>query len=253
MAKSKEIDPIFKELEKACTLHPISWYIYIRDDEFSFSRHLADKKLADFYHNGPKYTNTDFVFTIVKVDDNNYSIMDYSNITKLRGITTFEEHFKDKDELLAKIIHEPMLAVEEIADYCDLVEKELYRLYNIKINKRNAFAIDCLDLTIFDDIERYLTETCKFKFEKRTENNFDVDTIVNDDVGQLSHTYIFNDLADNSKLVIGYKENEGFAVISFFRGLELYVISSLQKKDVLEHAKKAINIMIEVIKGHTHK
>lgn len=253
MAKSKEIDPIFKELERACTLHPISWYIYIRDDEFSFSRHLADKKLADFYHNGPKYTNTDFVFTIVKVDDNNYSIMDYSNTTKLRGITTFEEHFKDKDDLLAKIIHEPMLAIEEIADYCDLVEKELYRLYNIKINERNAFAIDCLDLTVFDDIERYLTETCKFKFEKRTENNFDADTMVNDDVGQLSNTYTFDVLPNNSMLVISYKENEGFSVASSFSGLELYVIGSLQKKDVLEHAKKAINIMIEVIKGHTHK
>lgn len=253
MANTKAIDPVFKELEKACTLHPISWYIYIRDDEFSFSRHLTDKKLADFYHNGSKYTNTDFVFTVVKVDDENYSIMDYSNTTKLRGITTFEEHFKNKDELLAKIIHEPMLAVEEIADYCDLVEKELYRLYNIKINERNAFAIDCLDLTIFDDIERYLTEKCKFEFKKRTENNFDADTMVNDDVGQLSNTYTFDVLPNSSELVISYKENEGFSVASSFSGLDLYVIGSLQKKDVLDHAKKAINIMIEVIKGHTHK
>lgn len=253
MANPKETDPIFKALERACTLHPVSWYIYIRDDEFSFSRRLEDKKLADFYHHGNTYTNTDFVFTLVKVDDVNYSIMDYSNLTKLRGITTFEEHFKDKDDLLAKLIHEPALAVEEISDYCDLVEKELYRLYNIKINERNAFAIDCLDLTMFDDIERYLTETCKFTFEKRTENNFDADTIVNGDVGELKHVYTFNDLPNNSKLVIGYKENEGFAVISFFSGLELYVIGSLQQKDVLDHAKKAINIMIEVIKGHTHK
>ena len=252
MAKAKPIDPIFKALETALSARPDKWYIYINKDEFTFSRRLADKTLIEFYQ-GHNYENTDFKFTLIKVDDANYSIMDYSSTTRLRGITPFESHFKDKDLLLAKIIHDPNLAAQEISEYCDLAEKELYRLYNIKINERNAFAIDCLDLTVFDDIERYLTETCKFKFEKRTENNFDADTIVNDDVGQLSHTYTFNDLPDNSKLLIGYKENEGFVVISFFKGLELYVIGSLQKKDVLDHAKKAINIMIEVIKGHTHK
>lgn len=252
MAKAKPIDPIFKALEAALSARPDKWYIYINKDEFTFSRRLADKTLVEFYQ-GHSYENTDFKFTLIKVDDVNYSIMDYSSTTSLRGITPFESHFKDKDSLLAKIIHDPNVAAQEISEYCDLVEKELYRLYNIKINERNAFAIDCLDLTVFDDIERYLTETCKFKFEKRTENNFDADTIVNGDAGQLSHTYTFNDLPDNSKLLIGYKENEGFVVISFFRGLELYVISSLQKKDVFDHAKKAINIMIEVIKGHTHK
>ena len=84
MVEAKPIDPFFKALETALSARPDKWYIYINKDEFTFSRRLADKTLIEFYQ-GHNYENTDFKFTLIKINDVNYSIMDYSSTTRLRG------------------------------------------------------------------------------------------------------------------------------------------------------------------------
>ena len=248
MAKAKPIDPIFKALETALSARPDKWYIYINKDEFTFSRRLADKTLIEFYQ-GHNYENTDFKFTLIKVDNVNYSIMDYSSTTRLRGITPFESHFKDKDLLLAKIIHDPNVAAQEISEYCDIAERELFQYYKVKVNERVEFSIDCLDISAFDEIEKYFTENCKLEYTKEVDNNFDTEKLKNGDVGYLRYKYTFEQVSFDTYLEICYTQKDGFTVRSTFKKLDLYVVDNLQQKDIVQHAQRAINIMIEVAKG----
>ena len=80
-------------------------------------------------------------------------------------------------------------------------------------------------------------------------HNFDTEKLKNGDLGFLRYRYTFEQIGSNTYLDICYTQKDGFSVHSVFKLLELYIVGNLLPKDIVQHAQRAINIMIEVAKG----